>query len=484
MGKSRKGGGPPGANFPPGGGNAGDQDRSGPKDEHTTTTSGGGRTDNGDYRTQSKGGKAKAGGKGSQGQSPAAAGTGTASANPSGTASANPVTDTLRNMWRRERRCMQCGSENHFRANCPLTKEEDPNRDRATAKGGVQKNAKASQAQSRTKAVKGTATANPTRTATANSSRTATANSSTAGQKRKSHPGPTGSTPPSKKPARKHSYAAAASEATEMAIVTKDRGHIARRDFEAVRQAVEDKFIAQLNQNVVPLSIEGWNYTSHYATCYVADQESVVSLEEVVKSAGFILIKKETLAAERKPVTILTGLLQGPAARRERNEIERFLKFEQARVKIPGRIEFYSSIPIRRSGNTLLRIAVDDDAFSRMKELEFQLRIGASGQVRFEDERASKKTNKQTREVKIHELESSITDLKKKLITLAKEKRELESVETASVGTLGMSELNMEVDSNAEEPKGEPSKSTTADIPDEEVKELLGESGDAEGDAM
>ena len=37
---------------------------------------------------------------------------------------------------------MQCGSENHFRANCPLTKEDNPNRERATAKGGAQKNAK------------------------------------------------------------------------------------------------------------------------------------------------------------------------------------------------------------------------------------------------------------------------------------------------------------------------------------------------------
>ena len=260
-----------------------------------------------------------------------------------------------------------------------------------------------------------------------------------------------------------------------MAIVTKDRGHIARRDFEAIRQAVEDKFIAQLDQNVVPLSIEGWNYTSHFATCYVADQESVVSLDEVVKSAGFILERKETLVAERKPVTILTGLLQGPAAKRERNEIERFLKFEQARVKIPGRIEFYSSIPIKRSGNTLLRIAVDDDAFSRMKEVDFQLRIGASGLVRFEDERASKKTNKQTREVKIHELETSIHDLKNKLVTLAKEKRELEKSETESVASLGLSGLNV-----GESSKGEPTKETAMDIADEEVNELLGEQGDAE----
>ena len=473
MGKSRKGGGPPGANFPPGGGNAGDQDRSGPKKERTTTTSGGGRTDNGDYRTQSKGGKAKAGGKGNQGQSPAAAGTGTASANPSGTASANPVTETLRNMWRREKRCMQCGSENHFRANCPLTKEENPNRERATAKGGAQKDATASQARSKT-TVKGTASANPTRTAAANSY--------TAGQKRKSHPGPTGSTPPSKKPARKHSYAEAAKEATEMAIVTKDRGHIARRDFEAVRQAVEDKFIAQLDQNVVPLSIEGWNYTSHYATCFVADQESVVSLDEVVKSAGLVLESKDSLIAERKPVTILTGLLQGPAAKRERHEIERFLKFEQKRVQLPGRLEFYSAIPIKRSGNTLLRIAVDDDAFSKLKELDFQLRIGASGQVRFEDERAEKKTNKQTREVKIHELESSIHALKNKLVTLAKEKRDLEKAETESVASLGLSALHMEVDSNVEDPKGETSKAADQELPEDEVKELLGEEGDAEAE--
>ena len=44
-------------------------------------------------------------------------------------------------------------------------------------------------------------------------------------------------------------------------------------------------------------------------------------------------------------------------------------------------------MPIGKSGNLLLRIVLDDEAKERLNECDSQLRIGASGLVRFTDNR-------------------------------------------------------------------------------------------------
>ena len=207
--------------------------------------------------------------------------------------------------------------------------------------------------------------------------------------------------------------------------------------------------------------------TSHFATCHVADDKSAGMIKELAESIGCVMVPKAELDAERKPVTILTGLLTGPASQRERPELERFLKHEKKRVTIPGRLEFYSLISVKRSGNKLLKIVVDDDTMERMRELDFQLRVGASGLVKFLDEREAKKTNKQTRANRIHELEKEMTGLKEKLIAIHKEKRELEA-DTESVASLGLSGLVVD---NAAMDTDEAKEGNKTD--EEDVEDLL-----------
>ena len=83
------------------------------------------------------------------------------------------------------------------------------------------------------------------------------------------------------------------------------------------------------------------------------------------------------------------GLVQ--AALRERKVLERLLKFEAKRLGVNGRPEYHSSSIIQKSDNLLLRILVDEDAMENLKQVDFEMRIGASGKVKFSDDRASKK---------------------------------------------------------------------------------------------
>ena len=110
---AKKGGGggrPPGANFPPKGGNAGDDRRRGPNNEGTKQGGNPGtKAGNGPWKTVGyKIPKVQGGSKGE--------GTGTSSENLAGKASADPPSKTLRGLWIREKRCLTCGSETHFRA--------------------------------------------------------------------------------------------------------------------------------------------------------------------------------------------------------------------------------------------------------------------------------------------------------------------------------------------------------------------------------
>ena len=125
-------------------------------------------------------------------------------------------------------------------------------------------------------------------------------------------------------------------------------------------------------------------------------------------------------------------------------ELERFLKVEVDRVKIPGFIKIFNTTKIERSGNALLRISVCAEAKERLKQLDYQLRIGASGFTKFEDVRAGKKViNCSSRQERIAELRKSIAEEKERFAARCKELRDLEKAETESVGSMGVSNLDI-----------------------------------------
>ena len=307
----------------------------------------------------------------------------------------------LRNRWREEKRCLGCGSESHWIRDCPVVSQ--PGRSTGNAHRSGSQPSKSGSAKGSQPSSSGSSGSQPNTTGSKSTgsqprdkASSGVKSTETRGEKRKRDPAPTGATPPPKKATtKKFSYAAAAAGAIEVAIVTRERAHISKKDFNAIRDAVEEKWLSQLEEGKEPFAVEGWSYTSQYATFTVPNESAAGQVEAVVRDQGFCAIPKATILAERKPTTILTGLVTGSAAKRDRSQLERLLKFESGRLKIEGRIEFYSSSTIQKSGNMLLRILVDEDAKQQLSRVDFELRIGASGKVKFVDERAQKKSHQE-----------------------------------------------------------------------------------------
>ena len=344
----------------------------------------------------------------------------------------NPIPNHILKVWADEKRCLGCGSSDHWRSNCPTNpptgmRKDSPSGSKSKGsqpKDNTRKSSKASPAKS-----------NP-------SSDAASAQSGQRGVKRdRGDLGQSGLTPPAKKGAKKFSYAAAAATgALEVAIVTKDKAHISKRDFYTIRAAVDDAWMKQLDAGKVEFEVDSWLYTSQMATFCAPNADSAGQVEKIIREHGFFVMKKETLMEERKPTRILSGLVTGPTAGRDRKVLERLLKYEADRVGVTGRLEYYSSHLVKKSGNLILKLVADDEAIAGLTRCEFELRLGASGKVKFQDERADKKTSRQT---KLEELESRIKEQKQLLQQAIQERRALEDVETASVGSMGVSKLHV-----------------------------------------
>ena len=378
----------------------------------------------------------------------------------------------LRTLWLKEGRCLKCGSENHRVADCPArqspvigddrvpdrpnppTKGKAPNKAKSAAGGkGEAEGATPKQtlpAKGASALPDGTSSQARQRpqgegvTSKAADSRPAT------GAKRSHDQSSSGLTPPSKKNLTKFSYAQASREATELAIVNVDDSHISRKDFGSYEQAVEDAWVACLDKGMVPFHVEKWGYTKHYATVWVNDEESWAAIGVVADKCGLHLVPKQQLVEKRKPACILSGFLQGPVARRPRETLERYLKFEKGRRNIPGRLEFYQTVPTPHN-NCILKLVVDETALGRLTELDFELCLGTSGKVKFLDERAGTKSNSLTRQQRLMTLEKELGELRDLLRDKQGQRSELQKQVEEELAAMELAEPPQETGSNAME---------------------------------
>lgn len=275
----------------------------------------------------------------------------------------------------------------------------------------------------------------------------------TTGGKRSHDQSTSGLTPESKRhSSKKRLYAEAAKGSLELVIVTKDDGHISAKHFNQINQAVEDAWIAALDKEEVPFTVEKWNYSNHFATVWVADVPSANIVGNVVEKHGFVLKKKQTVLEKRKQVTILSGLVQGPAAQRDRDILERFIKIEKVRSDIRGRFEFYQTV--NTPTGKILKVLADEDAMLRLSQLDFEVCLGASGRVKLTDERAHTKTDPLSRKVELARVVKQMEEQKELLRALQQKRQELANVEVSSVGSLGLSSARlqevMDLDENNE----------------------------------
>ena len=115
---------------------------------------------------------------------------------------------------------------------------------------------------------------------------------------------------------------------------------------------------------------------------------------------------------------------------------------------------------------------MDDDAKEQLSRADFELRIGASGKVKFIDERAQKKSHPEYVRRRLAELEQSIDEHKQQIKDELEERRKLQEdldKPPASVGSVGLSSLNVddveEVTEEAAEQSGD-KEITEKDIDD------------------
>ena len=356
------------------------------------------------------------------------------------------VSPSLRRMWRKEGRCLACGSERHHVADCSLAPKRDTIKTTDAPKAAAT-SSNSSKPKAAKTGVKATPVPSPSggRNNDVTTSRGATASTPSAGSKKRKERdnSPSGFTPPAKKVSNL-SYATVANNAIAMVILTKEGNHIAARDMNRLRTQVEERWIDQLNKGETLVAVEQWEYTTRTAAVFLADNQSVETVKQEAGKLGLKLMSRAQYDIERPVTKLFSGLITGPAAKRDRKDLERFLKVESDRVRIPGYIRVYNATPIERSGNALLKISVCAEAEKRLEELDYQLRIGASGLTKFVDMRAGKKLdNQQSRQNRLEELHRLVDEDKKRMVQRLEELRQLEKDETSSVGSMGVSKLTV-----------------------------------------
>ncbi len=379
---------------------------------------------------------------------------------PRGTSSAGSKLSELRKLWRKRGACLSCGSSAHRIKDCSLTPSSPSSTtSSSTTKAppaGTPKTAKAADPvdprayrdydKEKKSSYADTAAKGSSKSKAEQDSKPSGSGKSR-GAKRSRDPAPTGQTPPAKT-AKNFSYAKATAGAIELVILNEDEGHIEVKQHDRLKMLVEELWIQQLEKDQDLVAIDKWSYTYKMATVHVADSASAAMVATEAKKLKLVLKSRAQVEAERRPTVILTGLITGPAAKRERQEIERFLKAEVNRMAIPGRLQFYQGVPTK-AGNLLLRIIVDDFAEERLKQLDYQLRVGASGLVKFEDERASKKVDQRSRAIKLERLQAEIEQGREQLKAKCKALRELQRCDTESVGSMGLGNLQMETETGS-----------------------------------
>ncbi len=387
----------------------------------------------------------------------------------SGEATGRPaVTPEQREIWRKNRRCVGCGSKSHYVRKCP-TNPSDNKKAYGAGRGkptpetsgapNVNQGRKARPTRSG-EAPKTTKGAGEPTSGTGRSPRptpvtveagtrrpratASTSHTTTTAAKRARDQTPSGHTPPAKKA---FSYASATIGALEFAIVNADMGHVRRPLYEALRTSVEKAVISELLEGKATILIDQWSYNRELATVHVADSTTAETLKRLATAEGCRLLTRAQLAEVRKPTTILSGLLTGPAASGRKETLDLYVKAEKHRRGIPGRMEVCQTFETK-AGNLVLKLLVDEEALTRVRELDMNLRIGGTGLVHFTDLTEDKKLNNAAArqaalEAKRKELREKEDALRKAALELREAEREAEeALETDSeVGSLGASSM-------------------------------------------
>ena len=185
---------------------------------------------------------------------------------------------------------------------------------------------------------------------------------------------------------------------------------------------------------------------------------------DFIEKLGYRCVERALFEAMKRPTKFISGLLTGAIASRSKEELERVVKLETKRLAIPGLVDVMSTHDITTSGNKILKLRVDNEAYEALEKVQFDLHLASSGKVRFND---PTKTKKVDNNAKLQDLQQRIAEDKKKILEMeAKEADLKEKLETDSVASLGLSKMQVEA--------GEETEKTT----DEVMLDLLDDKND------
>ena len=194
------------------------------------------------------------------------------------------VGSALRRMWRKEGRCLSCGSESHRIKDCSLRPKTEDKKGttqstKLNAASTSKPNAAKTSAKDATKPSKDRSHEKSQVDKSKGNFATPSAGPSERGSKRPRDKSPSGLTPSAKKGSN-FSYASVTNRAIAMVILSKEGNHITVREQNRLKTLVEERWIDQLAKGEDLVAVERWEYTTRNATVYLADAASVETVKQ------------------------------------------------------------------------------------------------------------------------------------------------------------------------------------------------------------
>ena len=113
------------------------------------------------------------------------------------------------------------------------------------------------------------------------------------------------------------------------------------------------------------------------------DGKSAATVDKIVQDLGYILVEKSIYLKETKDMILLSGTAQGSTtARMDDRTLEMFLQVEKRRLNIPGKLQFHNVTEVAEK-KILFCITADEAALAKLADLNFELRLGTFGTIKF-----------------------------------------------------------------------------------------------------
>ena len=113
------------------------------------------------------------------------------------------------------------------------------------------------------------------------------------------------------------------------------------------------------------------------------DGKSAATVDKIIQDLGFILIEKGIYESQTASMTLLSGTAQGSrTTRKDDATLEMFLQVEKRRLNIPGKLQFHHVTEITEK-KIIINITADKIALAKLERLNFELRLGTFGTIKF-----------------------------------------------------------------------------------------------------